>query len=189
VYNRLKEDKELYPLERKNFFPASWKKRIVVKTLGATLFIFCLMGEGTVESAEKVTVGLVEEVILLPWKVKIPARIDTGAATSSLDARDITIKGKTVEFSLPEKYGGLRISRPIVAWRTIRSAAARDQRPVVVLEFCLGSQIIRTRVNLNDRSQVKYPLLVGRNALRKNFVVDCMKERCAPPACPEVQNK
>lgn len=162
---------------------------MAVKILFAAVFIFCLTWGGTVESAEKVTVGLVEEVILLPWGVRIPARVDTGAATSSLDARDLTIKGKTVEFRLPEKYGGLRISRPIVAWRTIRSAEARDQRPVVVLEFCLGSQVIRARVNLNDRSQVKYPLLIGRNALKKNFVVDCMKERCAPPTCPEVQTK
>ncbi len=172
-----------------SFLQAPWKKRMAVKAFLATLFIFCLVGGGTVESAEKVTVGLVEEVILLPWKVKIPARIDTGAAISSLDARDIKIKGKTVEFSLPEKYGGLRITRPIVAWRTIRSSEARDERPVVVLDFCLGSKVIRTRVNLNDRSQVKYPLLVGRNALRKSFVVDCMKERCAPPSCPEVQTK
>lgn len=168
----------------------SWtKERTGRKTLLRAIFIFCLVWGGTVESAEKVTVGLVEEVILLPWGVKIPARIDTGAAVSSLDARNLTIKGKTVDFSLPEKYGGLRISRPIVAWRTVRSAEARDERPVVVLQFCLGSQVIRTRVNLNDRSQVKYPLLIGRNALKKNFVVDCMKERCAPPTCPEVQTK
>ena len=162
---------------------------MAVKFLFAAVFIFCLTRGGTVESAEKVTVGLVEEVILLPWGVKIPARVDTGAATSSLDARDISIKGKTVEFSLAQKYGGLRISRPIVAWRTIRSAEAQDERPVIVLQFCLGSQVIRARVNLNDRSQVKYPLLIGRNALKKNFVVDCMKERCAPPSCPEVQTK
>jgi hypothetical protein len=162
---------------------------MAVRILSSAIFIFCLTWGGTVESAEKVTVGLVEEVILLPWGVRIPARVDTGAATSSLDARNITVKGKTVEFSLPQKYGGLRISRPIVAWRTIRSAEAQDERPVVVLQFCLGSQIVRARVNLNDRSQVKYPLLIGRNALKKNFVVDCMKERCAPPSCPEVQTK
>jgi hypothetical protein len=165
------------------------KKKTGRRTLLAAIFIFCLVWGGTVESAEKVTVGLVEEVILLPWGVRIPARVDTGAATSSLDARDISIKGKTVEFSLPQKYGGLRISRPIVAWRTVRSAEAQDERPVIVLQFCLGSQVVRARVNLNDRSQVKYPLLVGRNALKKNFVVDCMKERCAPPTCREVQAK
>ena len=133
---------------------------------------------------EKITVGLVEDVILLPWGVKLPARIDTGAATSSLDAREIIVKGNTVDFKLPEEYGGLKLSLPIVAWKTIRSAEAEERRPVVVLRFCLGSKIIRSRFNLNDRSRVKYPLLVGRNALEKNFAVDCMKERCAPPACP-----
>ena len=44
---------------------------------------------------ERITIGLVEEIILLPWGVKIPARIDTGAAVSSLDVRGLTVKGKT----------------------------------------------------------------------------------------------
>lgn len=173
------------------FQPDPWFRRGKVERflLAVTLAMIFLLGGGKVEAAEPTTIGLVEDVILLPWGVKIPARIDTGAAISSLDARGLMIKGKIAEFSLPEKYGGLRISRPIVAWRTIRSAEAQEERPVVMLEFCLGSKIIRTRVNLNDRSQVRYPLLVGRSALRKYFVVDCMKERCAPPACPEVQPK
>ena len=141
------------------------------------------------EGADRVTVGLVEDVILLPWKVKLPARIDTGAATSSLDARELQIKDNIVEFSLPKKYGGLRLSLPIVDWRTIRSAGTRERRPVVEIEFCLGPKKMRARVNLNDRSQVKYPLLIGRNALKDNFVVDCMKQRCAPPVCPEVPPK
>jgi hypothetical protein len=140
-----------------------------------------------VESKEKMTIGLVEEVILLPWGVKLPARIDTGAALSSLDAREMVVKGKIVEFRLPDKYGGLQLSLPIIAWKTVRSAEAREQRPMVMMEFCLGNKRIRTRVNLNNRSQVKYPFLVGRSALRKYFVVDCMKEMCAPPTCSEVQ--
>ena len=49
-------------------------------------------------AADRVTIGLVEEVILLPWGVKMPARIDTGAATSSLDVRDLTVKKKVAEF-------------------------------------------------------------------------------------------
>jgi len=142
-----------------------------------------------VGAAEKITVGLVEDVILLPWKVKLPARIDTGAATSSLDAREVQIKDNVIEFSLPEKYGGLRLSLPIVDWRTVRSAGARERRPVVEIEFCLGPKHMRARVNLKDRSQVKYPFLIGRNALKDNFVVDCMKMRCSPPTCPEVRQK
>ncbi len=152
-------------------------------------FIVAFSLAGMVEAEERIAVGIVEDVIILPWRVKLPARIDTGAAQTSLDARDMVIKGDIVDFKLPEKYGGLQLSLPIVARKTVRSAEAREQRPVVMMEFCIGSKHIRTRVNLNDRSKVKYPLLVGRNALKKNFIVDCMKEKCAPPICPEVQNK
>lgn len=141
------------------------------------------------EAADRVTLGLVEDVILLPWKVKLPARIDTGAATSSLDARELQIKDNIAEFSLPEKYGGLQLRLPIVDWKTIRSAGARGKRPIVEIELCVGPKHIRARVNLTDRSQVKYPLLLGRNVLQKNFVVDCMKAHCSPPTCPEVRPK
>jgi hypothetical protein len=164
-------------------------KKMWIGGLFLTLTSLLFWGGENVGAADKITVGLVEDVILLPWKVKLPARIDTGAATSSLDARELQIKDNIVEFSLPKKYGGLRLSLPIVDWRTIRSAGARERRPVVEIEFCLGPKNMRARVNLKDRSQVKYPLLIGRNALRDNFVVDCMKQRCAPPTCPEVPPK
>jgi hypothetical protein len=151
------------------------------------IILMLLTGGGMAEAKEKITIGLVEEIILLPWGVKLPARIDTGAAVSSLDARDMVIKGDRVVFRLPEKYGGLQLDLPIVAWKTVRSSGAKGRRPVVMMEFCLGSKLVRTRVNLNDRSQVKYPFLVGRHALRKNYVVDCMKTMCAPVTCPEVK--
>lgn len=146
------------------------------------LFFLC----GNAMGAEKkTTVGLVEDVILVPWGIRLPARIDTGAAMSSLDARNMVVKGDLVEFALPEKYGGTKLSLPIEGWKTVRSSEARERRPVVTIEFCLGSKLIRAQVNLNDRSGVKYPFLVGRNALTRDFVVDCMKQRCAPPTCPE----
>lgn len=148
-------------------------------------FMVFFMCGNAVGAEEKITIGLVEEIILVPWGVKLPARIDTGAAMSSLDARDIVVKGDIVEFKLPKKYGGMQLRLPIVGWKTVRSAEARDRRPVVMMEFCLGSKLLRTQINLNDRSQVKYPFLVGRNAIKEDFIVDCMKVRCAPPTCPE----
>jgi hypothetical protein len=159
------------------------------RLLCIVLFMVSFILGGIGEAKERITIGLVEDVILLPWGVKLPARIDTGAGQTSLDARDMVIKDDIVDFKLPEKYGGLQLSLPIIAWKKVRSAEARERRPVVMMEFCLGSKHIRTRVNLNNRSNVKYPLLIGRNALKKHFVVDCMKNRCAPPICPEVQNK
>jgi hypothetical protein len=147
------------------------------------LCLFLLSG-GPVNAADRVTIGLVEEIILLPWGVKMPARIDTGAATSSLDVRDLTVKEKVVAFRLPEKYGGTSIRLPVKAWQVIRSAETRERRPVVEVDLCVGPKQLRARVNLNNRSQVQYPFLIGRNILQENFLVDCMKEFCNPPSCP-----
>ena len=133
----------------------------------------------------KISIGLVEDVILLPWKIKIPARIDTGAALSSLDARDIKIENNMVSFKLPPRYKGLQITLPIVEHKSIRSAEAKEQRPVVEMDLCIGPKHFRALVTLNDRSKVRYPLLIGRNILEGRFVIDCVKSNCAPPSCPE----
>jgi hypothetical protein len=154
-----------------------------------TFFAFLLAGTTGAYANDKTIVGEVEDVILMPWGIKLPARIDTGAATSSLDARELNVVGGVADFKLSKKYGGLQLRLPIVDWLTIRSSEASEHRPIVEVEFCIGSKRIRTRVNLNDRSTVRYPVLIGRNALKENFVVDCMQERCSPPSCPEVLKK
>jgi hypothetical protein len=138
---------------------------------------------------KKIVVGEVEDVILLPWGIKLPARIDTGAAISSLDAQDLKVKDGFAEFTLPQRYGGMKLRLPIADWRNIRSSEASERRPIVEIEICIGSRRVLARVNLNDRSSVKYPLLIGRDALRENFIVDCKQERCSPPSCPEVPLK
>ncbi len=148
-----------------------------------------LIGWTGAQGEEKIVVGEVEDVILLPWRVKLPARIDTGASLSSLDARDLKVRDGFAEFKLSKKYGGIQLRLPIVDWLTIRSSEASEKRPIVEVELCIGSKRVLTRVNLNDRSTVRYPLLIGRNALKENFLVDCMRERCSPPSCPEVPPK
>jgi hypothetical protein len=150
--------------------------------------LFLLVAEKG-NAGEKITVGEVEEVILLPWRVKLPARIDTGAATSSLDARDLKVKDKMAEFKLPKKIGGLSLRLPVIGWQDIRGADFTEQRPVVEVTLCMGPRLIRTEVTLNDRSSVRYPLIIGRNVLKDNFVVDCMQSNCLPPSCPEAASK
>jgi hypothetical protein len=147
--------------------------------------LFMLSIPWTSFAKELFTIGETEEVILLPWSVRLPARIDTGAATSSLDARDLKVRNKVAEFKLPKKYGDLQLKLPVVEWRGVRSADAREQRPVVEITLCMGPRKIRAQVTLNDRSGVKYPLVVGRNILKENFVVDCTQSNCLPPSCPE----
>ena len=140
-------------------------------------------------AGEKITIGEVEDVLLLPWRVRLPARIDTGAATSSLDARELKVKNNIAEFKLPKKYGGMLLRLPVIDWLHIRSADFKERRPVVEIMLCIGPKPIRTQVTLNDRSMVKYPLIVGRNILKDNFVVDCMQSNCLPPSCREVPSQ
>jgi len=153
----------------------------------AVFTAFLLFVSEMASAEEKVTIGTTEDVFLLPWRVKLPARIDTGAAKSSLDARELTLHEDRVEFRLPQKYGGLRLSLPIIEWRHVRTSEGLERRPVVELEICLGSERFRTLVNLADRSMVKYPLILGRNFLRENFVVDVKRRRAVKPNCPDVR--
>ncbi len=134
-------------------------------------------------AAAKETVGAVEEIVVLPWNIKLIARIDTGAATSSLDARDIRVKDETVEFKLFEPGGAQAVKLPILRWRTVRTSEGRERRPVVRLQLCIGTQLVSTALNLNDRSKMEYSLLIGRNALAGRFVVDVSHRKMLPPNC------
>jgi hypothetical protein len=150
------------------------------------LSVLLLTGDpGIARAEERISVGAVEDVILLPWKVLLPARIDSGARFSSLDARELKIVDNRVEFRLPEKYGGRELRLPVVDWQTVRSAEATEKRPVVEIEICFGRKTIQGKFNLNDRSAVRYPVLIGRDILRKHFIVDPQKNRLIPPTCPE----
>jgi hypothetical protein len=133
-------------------------------------------------------IGAIEEVVLLPWNTTIPARMDTGAATSALDARDMHVlpDGKEIEFRLPERCGGHLVRRRLHGWRTVTSSNGQsEKRPEVEMEMQMGERRFRTHVTLTDRSKMKYPLLIGRRTLNKRFVVDVTHTNMLTPEVPE----
>ena len=162
-------------------------RSVCLMVLLGLIVLFLPLGKG--DAGEKITIGEVEEVVLLPWRVMLPARIDTGADTSCLDARELRVKNNMAEFKLPKQYGGLQLRLPVREWQNIRSADFKEERPLVEITFCMGAKILHIKVNLNDRSTVKYPLILGRNALKDNFIVDCGRSHCLPPSCPEDLSK
>ena len=169
-----------------------FQKRPVRLSVDLMLFLvlaILLLPSGKGIAGEKITIGEVEEVVLMPWGLRLPARIDTGAATSSLDARELNVENNIAEFRLPKKFGNLQLHLPVVEWQSIRSADFAERRPVVEITLCMGSKLIRAQVTLNDRSRVSYPLIIGRNILKDNFVVDCTRSNCSPPKCPEVPSR
>jgi len=134
--------------------------------------------------AAKITLGVVEDVILTPWGISFPARIDTGADLSSLDARDIVVRQDVAEFRLGALYGRQRLQLPIVEWGHVQTSMGIEKRPIVEISICLGSKLLRTLATLKDRSAMAYPFLVGRSALSGSFLVDTSRSRAAQPNCP-----
>lgn len=121
----------------------------------------------------KIVLGGVEDVELRAWGVRLPARIDTGAATSSLRVKDLTHTEHWATFVLPAPDGDRKIRLHIEDWRRIRSSdGIEERRPVVEMDLVLGGVPLRTQVTLDDRSRMAYPMLVGRRTLAGRFVVD-----------------
>jgi hypothetical protein len=154
------------------------------------MVLMCLAGciTGTDASSDPpVVIGAVEDVLLLPLGISAPARIDTGATTTSIDACNLKISDGYASFTLPESCGSQALRLPIVGWRHIRTAAKRQKRPVVEIELCLGTKKIKARANLNDRSSMSYPILIGRNVLAQGFLVDASRTRIQPPLCSDLR--
>lgn len=148
------------------------------------LMLLALVTTGAARAAtELVIIGEVEEVQLLPVGVVLPARIDTGAAETSLAARELKVKRRVATFRLPPEYDGALLSFPLRHWVRVRSNLGLERRPVVEMQLCVGSKRIRTLVNLDDRQGLHFPLLIGRDTLGGNFLVDVQRSRTQAPHC------
>lgn len=158
-----------------------------MKRLTLVIAVLAVVFSMPVESAGPVTIGAIEDIVLMPWGVKLPARIDTGAALSSIDACDIRIEGDYVSFALADRCGGHKMRKKLLKVKEVRTSEGKERRPVVMMEFCMGSRHMKTRVTLNDRSAMEYPVLIGRNTMRKRFVVDVSKKNLTTPSCPNLK--
>jgi hypothetical protein len=129
---------------------------------------------------DKLLVGRVEKVRLTPPGRTFHARIDTGATSSSLDARDIETFERDgddwVRFKIkdPESEDFYEVERPIIRWSKIIQASSdeADRRPVIELQLELGTIKLIEEFNLEDRAHLNYEVLIGRNVLRDLMVVD-----------------
>lgn len=133
-----------------------------------------------------VVIGRAEEVDFKELGLTaVPARIDTGARTSSVWASDIKEHDGALEFVLFGKdnhhYSGQKISTKQYQTMLVSSSTGEVQeRYVVHLLVSLGGRNIRARFTLADRSTQAYPILIGRNVLRGKFMVDVKQGKIHP---------
>lgn len=147
-------------------------------------------------AAAKDTFGYVEWVEVGRHEIELKAKLDTGAATSSLDAQDIrrllrrSTGERFVEFTLhdPDSGATIRLKKPLVRLVRIKQHDGSHQvRPVVALDICLGDHFDTVEVSLIDRSEFLYPMLLGRSALEGRVVVDPGLTFTRDPECEEDQ--
>jgi hypothetical protein len=161
------------------------KKRIRITrsflSLSLIVVLFIGVSDALSSGKDRQIVGWIEYVTILPDNLKIKAKLDTGARNSSLNAVNI------VEF----KRGGETFVRfDIANWKgrteTIEAKVIRmakikqhnsepELRAVVRIGICLDKVYKQVEVNLVDRRNFNYQLLIGRSFLRGAFAVDPAK--------------
>ncbi len=130
---------------------------------------------------QKIIAGWVEDIILSPAQIRFRAKLDTGAKTSSIHAKNVEEferDGQSwVRFTLPkglEKKAQVRTVELPVARETLIKRHKLDsaRRYVVELGFCINSNYYETEFTLADRGNYIYPVLLGRRFLENKVIVD-----------------
>jgi len=131
---------------------------------------------------DRVIIGAVELVQVVPIGVTKEARIDTGATTTSIDAQDIVLFERDGKKWVKFKFAGKEIKKKMVDIVNIKRHGAEDvKRPSIMIRLALGDVTRNVKVTLADRSKFTYPILIGRNFLKDMFIVDVSKEMGPAP--------
>lgn len=136
----------------------------------------------------KMLVGSVEQVELIGVGVVVDARIDSGAAISSINAQDQNVFERDGErwmrFSLldPATSELITLEKPIQRYKKIKQLGGKAQkRAVVRLPLRLGRETLSVDVTLSNRQGYNYQVLIGRNVLRDRALVDVSQKYMLKP--------
>ncbi len=137
---------------------------------------------------DKDIIGGLEWIYMDPPRQHFRARVDSGAETSSLSARDIVEFERDGEdwvrfvFEHDNANDSIELELPIVREALIRQASSDglDRRFVVEIDVRLGDRLQRTEFTLTDRRRMTYPVLLGRAFLMDLYVVDVSRSYTHP---------
>ena len=142
------------------------------------------------DSGTKRRLGWVERALVTEQGITVKAKLDSGARTSSLDARNIERFRRDGEemvrfdFINPSDGRKVRVERPVLRTVRIREhGGGYQRRPVVAVWLCLGDVARDVEVTLVNRKGFIYPLLVGRRAMEGLIVIDPDETFTTPPTC------
>ena len=137
------------------------------------------------------------EWVYLPGLLELPikAKIDTGARTSSLHSfgtRRFSEGGAPwVEFQLHplqrRNLPAFPCTVPVKDERWVRSSNGEvEKRIVVETQARLGETLWRIELTLADRDVMGFRMLLGREAIRRRFLVDPARSFRQSPSRPDM---
>lgn len=135
---------------------------------------------------DKLILGALEVCNLPELQITdLHVRVDTGAKTSSLHVDNIETETRNgevwVSFDIhPDIHNVERVVRrssKLKETRLIKSSnAAKEQRFVIETKINMGERTWPIEVTLSDRSSMSYLMLLGRQAMLHDVLVDPSKE-------------
>jgi hypothetical protein len=137
--------------------------------------------------------GWLEKGIVMPVGATVKIKLDSGALTSSMDAKNIlTYKRKdknwvSFRLHLEDKETGTEVLRdlemPVKRFVRVRGAGGEERRVAVVLPICIGDRVFKEEFTLRDRDNMLYPVLLGRRTLKRLGLLDVTATYLVPPTC------
>lgn len=139
--------------------------------------------------------GWLQSIRLEPHRVRITAKLDTGAKSSSLHASEVerfTRNGiDRVRFSLFKEHAeqdGPKLTYDLPVKRIVKikrnPGMPPEERVTVELSFCLDGEVMTSEFSLDNRVNLNYPALLGRTFMADRFVVDPSKTFVFGYDCP-----
>jgi len=152
-----------------------WRSHYARLVLIAALFFVVNAAVG----GPKQIIGAVEIIEIEPSKLRVKARVDSGAQTTSIHAEDIEIdmsgdaRGKPIAFRIVNQQGqSQRVEAHVAKQIVVQTSEGSERRYAVPLTLTWRQRSKTVLVTLNDRSEMRYRLLLGRNWLRGDYIVD-----------------
>ena len=139
---------------------------------------------------EPVTLGYLENVNVGKLGLDMKGKLDTGADTSSIHAYNIDVYKRSkrdnwVRFRLIGKDGrAIRYDQNVIRFAQIKTKTGGTiRRPVIHLPLCIGGLAGPAEINLADRGEFEFDILIGREFLANRILVDSGRTYIAEETC------
>lgn len=122
--------------------------------------------------------------------MQIKAKIDTGARSSALHAFNIKIFGEKdkqrVRFKVHpvqrDTINTVIAEADLLEWREVRNSGGKAElRPVIITAVELMGKQWPIELTLTNRDAMGFRMLLGRQAIKGRFLIDCEKSYLSCP--------